>query len=125
GRHGGGDDVFEPVAGARAAVVAGRPAAVRQPDLGERVTPVLQEEVLVQPGRDMVPGEDFVLVTVAVDVPVEVEAGTGDGVDPEVVAEVLAPLLEDAAPAPDVLDDRAEPAVAPAHEAFDGRRRRV
>ena len=74
-RHGRGDDVLDAVAGAGAAVVAGGPAAVRQADLGEGVAPVLPEEVLVQAGREVVPRQDLVLGAVAVDVPLEVEAG--------------------------------------------------
>src|SRR5690606_23169559 len=47
------------------------------------------------------------------------EAVVGHGLLPHVEAEVLAPLLERAALAPDLLDDRAEPAVAAAEEALD------
>ena len=59
------------VAGAGAAVVAGGPAAVLEADLVEGVAPVLPEEVLVETGREVVPGQDLVLGAVAVDVPVE------------------------------------------------------
>ena len=43
------------VAGAGAAVVAGRPPAVGQAELGEGVPPVLPQEVPVQAGREVVP----------------------------------------------------------------------
>src|SRR5947199_3857163 len=56
----GGDDVFDAVAGAGAAVVARRPPAVLHAGLGQRVLPVLPEEVLVQAGRHMSPREDLV-----------------------------------------------------------------
>ena len=114
GRDGRGHDVLDGVAGAGAAVVAGGPAAVLEAQLVERVAPVLPEEVLVEPGGDVVPGQDLVLVAVAVDVPLDVEPVAGHGLVPGVLAEVLAPLLERAAGAPDVLDDRAEAAIAAA-----------
>ena len=66
-RDGRGDDVLDAVAGAGAAVVAGRPAAVLEADLGEGVAPVLPEEVLVEPGREVVPRQHLVLGAVAVD----------------------------------------------------------
>ena len=119
GRRGRGHDVLDAVAGAGAAVVAGRPAAVGQADLGQRVLPVLPQEVLVEAGRDVVPRQDLVLGAVAVDVPLEVEAVVGHGLEPQVEAEVLAPLLERAAPPPHLLDDRAEAAVAPRRQALD------
>ena len=107
GRDGRGDDVLDAVAGAGAAVVAGRPAAVLEADLGQGVAPVLPEEVLVQAGREVVPR--------AAPRP---RCGGGrrtsrpsrpwrlEGVEPEVEVEVLGPLLEGAAVAPHVLDDR-------------------
>ena len=101
GRGGRGDDVLDAVAGAGAAVVARGPAAVGQADLGEGVLPVHPEEVLVQAGGEVVPGQDLVLGAVPVDVPVGVEAALGHGVEPQALVEVLAPLLEHAAAAPD------------------------
>ena len=109
------------VAGAGPAVVAGGPAAVLEADLVERVAPVLPEEVLVQAGREVVPGQHLVLGAVPVHVPVDVEAVAGHGVDPELEVEALGPLLERAAVAPDVLDDRTEPAIAAADDALDDR----
>src|SRR5689334_5625285 len=51
GRWGGrGNDVLDAVAGACAAVVARRPPAIGEPQLRERVAPVLPQEVLVQAG---------------------------------------------------------------------------
>src|SRR5690606_20155000 len=47
------------------------------------------------------------------------EAVVGHRLQPPVEAEVLAPLLERAALAPDLLDDRAQPAVAPRQQALD------
>src|SRR5918995_467008 len=54
------DHVLERVVGAHAAVVTRRPAAVGKAVLVQRGLPVLPEEVSVQPGRDVVPGEDLV-----------------------------------------------------------------
>ena len=67
GRDGRGHDVLDAVAGAGAAVVARGPAAVLEADLGEGVAPVLPEEVLVEPGREVVPRQGLVLGAVAVD----------------------------------------------------------
>ena len=58
-------------------------------------------------------GQDLVLRAVAVHVPLDVEPGLGHRLGPQRDVEVLAPLLERAAPAPHGLDDRAEPPVAP------------
>jgi hypothetical protein len=57
--------VLDAVAGARAAVVAGRPAAIFEADLVEGVAPVLPEEVLVQARREVVPREHLVFGAVA------------------------------------------------------------
>src|SRR5690606_525622 len=119
------DDVLDAVAGAGAAVVAGGPAAVLEADLVEGVAPLLPQEVLVQAGREVVPGEHLVLGAVAVAVPVHVEAVGLHGRLPALQAEVLAPLLEGPALAPDLLDDGPEAAVAAAEEALDDAGARV
>src|SRR6185436_12417869 len=89
-------DVLDAVAGAGTAVVAGGPAAVLEAELVEGVAPVLPEEVLVEAGREVVPRQDLVLVAVPVDVPVDRQAVTGHGVDPQLHVELLRPLLEGA-----------------------------
>ena len=111
--------MLDPEAGAGAAVVARRPAAVLQTVFGQGLLPVLPQEVPVQPGRDVVPGQDLVLGAVPVDGVVEGQAGPLQGVGPQAQVEMLGPLLEGPALAPDRLDDRPHPAVAPAHESFD------
>ena len=117
--------MLDAVAGAHTAVVAGRPPAVRDTGPPQRVLPVLPEEVAVEPGRDVVPGQHLVVGAVPVHVPVDREAVAGHGGLPEGEVEVLRPFLEDAARPPDVLEDRAEPAVASAGDAFDERGRGV
>ena len=104
--------------GARTAVVAGGPPAVLEPVLGQGVDPVLPEEVAVQPGGEVVPGQHLSLVPVAVDRVLEGHPLGRQRLGPPVEVEVLGPLLEDAAVAPDVLDDVAHPPVAPAHHAL-------
>lgn len=112
-RHRRGDDVLDAVAGAGAAVVARDPAAVLEADLVEGIPPVLPEEVLVQPGGEVVPGQCLVLMAMAVYVVLEGHAVACHGVGPELQVEVLAPLLEDPAVSPDVLDDGPQAPVAP------------
>ena len=64
----------------------------------------------------MVPGQDLVVAALAGGEPSEVDVGVGQGGlggrDPAVVGEVLAPPVEAAAVAPDLLDDGADAAVA-------------
>ena len=79
GRHRRRHHVLDPEPGAGAAVVARRPAAVLEAVLGQGLLPVLPQEVPVQPGRDVVPGQDLVLVAVAVHGVVEVEPGRARG----------------------------------------------
>ena len=116
---------------ADAAVVAGGPAAVLDVGYGvgvlgdgEGVLPVGPEPVLVEAGVEVVPGQDLVVVALADGVPVEVDAGAGQGAlaggDPAVVGEVLAPAVEAAAVAPDLLDDPADAAVAAGQQSLDG-----
>src|SRR5438270_8383832 len=76
-RGGRGDDVLDRVAGAGAAVVAGRPPAVLEADLVEGVAPVLPEEVLVEAGGQVVPRERLVLGAVPVDDVLRAETGLG------------------------------------------------
>src|SRR5580704_15760168 len=59
-------DVLQAEPGAGTAVVAGGPAAVLDRHPGQRVLPVAPEEVAVQPGRDVVPGERLVARPLAV-----------------------------------------------------------
>ena len=62
------------------AVVAGRPAAVLDLDVGgrvDRVLPVGPEPVLVEPGVEVVPGQDLVVLALAGGVPVEVDRAVG------------------------------------------------
>src|SRR4029079_7878842 len=87
-----GDDVFDREAGTHAAVVARRPAAVLDTGLGERVLPVAPQEVLVEPGRQVIPGEDLVLGAVAMDVPVERQALGLHRPLPATEVEALAPF---------------------------------
>ena len=56
GRRRRGHHVLDAVAGAHAAVVAGRPPAVLDPGLGQGGLPVVPEEVVVQPGRTCAQG---------------------------------------------------------------------
>ena len=118
GRHRRGDDVLDAVAGAHAAVVARRPAAVLEPAAGERGLPVVPQEVLVEPGGEVVPRQHLVLGAVAVDVPVERQALGSHRLVPAVEVEALAPLLERAAVAPHPLDDAPDAAVAAAGDAL-------
>src|SRR6478672_6118116 len=112
---------------ADAAVVAGRPAAVLDLDVGgrvDRVLPVGPEPVLVQAGVEVVPRQDLVVLPLAGGEPGQVDAGAVEGarrgLGPAVVGEVLAPAVEAAAVAPDLLDDRADPAVTTREQSLDG-----
>src|SRR5690606_37310576 len=112
GAHGGAD----------AAVVARSPAAVF--DLGARdgVLPVLPEPLAVEPGVEVVPRQDLVLLALARGVPVDVDAAPLGGGHPPLEGEVLAPAVETAAVLPDGADDGADPAVAARQQALpDGR----
>ena len=106
----------------RSTVSSGSP---RRPTLGQRVLPVAPEEVPVQPGRDVVPGQGLVLGPVAVAHLLEAQALGGQRLLPQREVEVLGPLLERAAGPPDPLDHRAHPPVAPAGQALGHRGRRV
>src|SRR3712207_9497292 len=94
--------------------------------LGQGLLPVVPEPLLVQPGVQVVPGQDLVLAALAGRVPVEVDAegrelgGRGGG--PALEGEVLAPAVEPAALAPHPLDHPADPAVAAGEEALDDAR---
>src|SRR6478735_8786375 len=114
--------------GADAAVVARRPAAVLDLDVGavggcEGVLPVTPEPVLVEAGVEVLPREDLVVLPLAGGVPVDVDARTGQcacgGLHPAVVGEVLAPAVEAAAVAPDLLDDAADAAVPARQQSLD------
>src|SRR5581483_11926976 len=126
GRRGGrGHDVLEAVSGARTAVVARGPAAVLDGGLGQRVLPVGPEEVTVQAGRDVVPGQRLVLLAVAVGHLVEAETLSSQRLLPQREVEALRPLLEGATGPPDPLDDPAHTAVAPAGQSLGGRGGRI
>src|SRR5436309_1431112 len=68
--HGRRDDVLERVVGAHAAVVTRCPPAVRKAVLVQGGLPVLPEEITMQPGRDVIPGQDLVGGAVPCDVPI-------------------------------------------------------
>src|SRR5262249_60309598 len=110
-----------PCPGPHGTVVAGRPATVLPPGLGGGCLPVLPQEVGVEPGRDVGPGQHLVLGAVAVHVPVDREPLGGHGVLPQVERELLAPLLERAARPPYALDHCADPPVAAAGDPFGQR----
>src|SRR5690606_40527591 len=84
------------------------PAAVF--DLGARdgVLPVLPEPLAVEPGVEVVPRQDLVLLALARGVPVDVDAAPLGGGHPPLEGEVLAPAVETAAVLPDGPDDRSE-----------------
>src|SRR5689334_2677943 len=108
---------------AHAAVEARRPPAVVLLELGERVLPVLPEPLLVQPGVEMVPGQNLVLVALACGEPGHVDAvpreHLGRGLRPPLEREVLGPAVEPAALLPDPSDDLADAPVAAAEQALD------
>src|SRR4029077_20707752 len=125
GRNGRGHHVLDSEPGARAAVVARRPTAILEPVLGKGLLEVLPEEVAVQSGRNVIPGQDFVLVAMAVHDLADIETGGLERVRPQLQIEMLGPFLKGAPGPPDVFDDRAHTAVAPTGETLDGRRLRV
>src|SRR4051794_39925082 len=111
---------------ADAAVVARRPPAVLDLDVGVRVDgvlPVLPEPVLVQARVEVVPGQHLGVVALPGGVPVEVDGGAGEplvrGGHPAVVGEVLGPAVEAAARAPYLLDDPADPTVTAGEQSLD------
>ena len=67
----------------------------------------------MEPGRDVVPRQHFVLGPVPRDEPVGIETLCRHGIEPASELEVLRPLLKGAAGSPDALDDRTDPAVSP------------
>src|SRR5947209_10395757 len=124
-RHGRRYEVLERVIGAHAAVVTRCPPAVRKAVLVQRGLPVLPEEIAMQPGRDVIPGQDLIGGAVPCHVPVGVEALGCHRVEPAAEVEALAPLLERPAVPPDAFDDATDAPVAPARDPLDERRRRV
>src|SRR5207342_3966922 len=72
---------------------------------------------------EVVPGQHLVVGPLPGGEPVEVHAVRRQdslrGTDPPVVGEVLAPPVEAAAVAPDLLDDPTHPAVAAREQSFD------
>ncbi len=113
--------VLDPEPGAGPAVVARGPPAVLEAVLGQGLLEVLPQEVPVQPGRDVVPGQHLVLVAVAVHVVVEDQARPLERLLPQTEVEVLGPLLEGPPGPPHLLHDRPHAPVAPADDAL-GRR---
>ena len=77
-----GHHVLDPEPGAGPAVVAGCPAAVRQSVAGQGVEPVLPQEVTVEAGRQVVPGQRLVLGAVAVDGGLERHPLVSEGIGP-------------------------------------------
>src|SRR6476661_1626769 len=104
-RRRGSHDMLDRVARADTAVVARRPAAILDARLSECGLPVVPQEVGVQAGGDVRPGQHLVLGAVAIHVPVDREAVRGHRLVPPGDVEALGPLLECAAGPPDVLDD--------------------
>src|SRR2546428_118146 len=75
---------------------------------GGAAPPVLPQEVLMEAGRDVGPGQQLLALAVAVDEPVRRQAVALHGLFPQRQVEMLRPLLEGPTMAPDVLDDRAD-----------------
>ena len=117
-------DVLEGVVGAHPAVVAGRPPAIGEPVLGEGGLPVVPQEVVVQPGGDVVPRQHLVAGAVPGHVPVGIEAlgvpsrrSSGRASKCSLHSWKVPPARHTA------LDDPADPAVAAAGDALGERRR--
>src|SRR5580704_7257314 len=111
-------DVLQAEPGAGAAVVAGGPAAVLDGHPGQRVLPVAPEEVTVQPGGDVVPGERLAARPLPVAHLLGAQALGRQGRLPQRQGEALRPLLEGAAGAPDPLDHGAHAPVTPARQSL-------
>src|SRR5664280_3488928 len=103
-RHRRGHHVFDPETGARPAVVAGGPPTVLQTVVGQCIEPVLPQEVAVQAGREVVPGQHLALGPVPVDAVLEGQLVRSQGIRPQQQIEVLGPFLEGPAVAPHLLD---------------------
>ena len=93
--------------------------AVADGVLAEDVAPLAAQVALVHAAGDVVPGEGGEGVPLLVREPVAVDAGSGEGVVPELRAEVLAPGVEGGAVAPGVLDGLGDAAVATAEDDLD------
>ena len=73
----------------------------------------------MQAGREMVPDQHFVFVAVAMHVVVGGKPRPRQGIEPAAQLEVFCPLLEGAALAPDLLDDRTQTPIAAGHQALN------
>ena len=81
--------MLDSVAGAGTAVVARRPTTILEAHLLEGIAPVLPQEILVEAGREVVPGKHLVLGAVAMYIPVDIESMGRHGLEPKVVVEML------------------------------------
>ena len=81
----------------------------------------LRQELFVQPGRNVLPGQDLVQRALAAGEPVHLQVTVGKGPLPEIEAEILTPGVKFSAQFPGALDDIAQPAVAAGEEGFDQR----
>src|SRR5690606_10629902 len=79
---------------------------------------IFKQELLVDRHVDMIPGEDFVIVTHPVGVEPGVEIGFGKGLQPAVMMVVILPGVEFAAKFPGTFDHPAQPAIPPAEKAL-------
>ena len=87
--------------------------------VGEGALVFALKEALADEDVDEVPGEGFVGVALAADVPVEVETGGVDGFVPAVGFQVLHPAVEAAAAFPGALDGAADTTVAKGQQSLD------
>ena len=113
--------MLDRIPGACAAVITRGPTAIREPDLGQGISPVLPQEILVQTSAEVIPRKDLVFGAVAVGVPIRIDAMGGHRSRPEVEIEPFVPLLEGSALSPHFFDDNANATIAAAHDSFDER----
>ena len=124
-RHRRCHDVLDAVPGAHPTVVARCPPAVLDPAACERRLPVVPQEVLVQPGAQVIPRQDLVDGAMTEHVPVERETLGLHRLGPAIEVEALAPLLERPAGPPHPLDDPPDAPVPATGDALGDARRRV
>ncbi len=111
--------MLDPITSARATVVAGRPPAILKAQLVKRIAPVVPKEVLVKPGIEMIPREDFVFFSMPVGEELNRQPTIGHRSVPFFDVEVLAPFLERAAFAPYLFNNRSKTAIASGQHASD------